>query len=237
MYSNANLTQVKSLTFLVFIFIFRFIHVTAESTDSLIVLDKAGYVKTIVANATHRLFSIDSLPVSNIKLEIRYSTANNFTGEPVYNRPAAYARFEVAQALRLVADSLKSLGMGLLIYDAYRPYSATVRFWELIGDERYVANPQKGSRHNRGCAVDVGLYDLIDGENLPMPTAYDDFTEQAHAEAECTTAPACRNRRVLQLVMTWAGFRIFETEWWHFDYKGWEEFPVLDVSFEDLDAL
>lgn len=208
----------------------------AVHPDTLVVFENVDYLNSVLADNRQRLISLDSI-VPGLRFDIRYATANNFTGRVVYSKAAAYARIEVANALKRVADSLKSLGMGLLIYDAYRPYSATVQFWELIGDDRYVANPARGSRHNRGCAVDVGLYDLIDGEPLPMPTQYDDFSEAAFADAACAFPAACRNRRILQLVMTWAGFSIFETEWWHFDFKGWESYPLLDVSFEELEAF
>lgn len=210
--------------------------VTGGTRDSLVVLDKNAYRQSVRADSRNRLISLGSLPVSNIKFDIRYSTVNNFTGKAVYSQPAAYARFEVAQALKLVADSLKSLGMGLLVYDAYRPYSVTVLFWKLTSDKRYVANPAQGSRHNRGCAVDVGLYDLKSGKALPMPTGYDDFSAKAHAHATCDLPSACQNRKILQRVMTWAGFRIFKTEWWHFDFKGWNKYPLMNVSFEDLKA-
>jgi D-alanyl-D-alanine dipeptidase len=220
------------------LFVLAFVHIACDTRssvpDTLIVFNKEDYELAYLNDEKQRLVNLDSLPVNNIRFDIRYNTTNNFTGKVVYTHAAAYARVEVAEALKRVADSLKSLGMGLLIYDAYRPYSATVQFWELIGDERYVANPARGSRHNRGCAVDVSLYDLFDGNPLQMPTEYDDFSEKASAFADCELAAACRNRRVLQLVMTWAGFDIFDTEWWHFDFKGWEGYPILDVSFEDV---
>lgn len=209
----------------------------SSSTDTLNVFNREDYQLSVLNDERQRLVPLDSMPGNNLKFDIRYSTANNFTGSAVYTHAAAYARIEVAYALIKVADSLRSLGLGLLIYDAYRPYSATVLFWKLIGDERYVANPSKGSRHNRGCAIDVGLYDLIDGTPLPMPTDYDDFSDKSNAYADCDVPEACRNRRILQLLMTWAGFSIFESEWWHFDFNGWEQFPVMDVSFEELMSM
>ena len=122
----------------------------------------------------------------------------------------------------------------MVIYDAYRPYRYTVKFWDIIHDDRYVADPKKGSRHNRGCAVDVGLFNLKTGQLLDMPTAYDDFSDKASVSSKDRTKLQAKNVELLQKAMTSCGFQLFESEWWHFDYEGWQKYPIYDVSFQDL---
>jgi len=195
-------------------------------------MDAVAYRTSLIENAALRLIPLDSM-IPRLKKDIRYAGTNNFTRRKIYQSPGAYARMEVAQALKRAADTLETIGLGLVIFDAYRPYSATKIFWELIGDERYVASPLKGSRHNRGAALDVSLYRLSDGQLLEMPTDYDDFSERAHARADTTSKEAAKNRTLLQKIMTDAGFELFETEWWHFDFKGWNRYPLMDVSFEE----
>jgi D-alanyl-D-alanine dipeptidase len=180
-----------------------------------------------------KLVRVDSV-VPGIFLDIRYASACNFMGKPMYNRKAAYLVKPAAEAIRMVEDSLRKLGLGLVFYDGYRPYSVTVEFWNAATDRRYVADPRQGSRHNRGCAVDVGLVRYCDKTLLEMPTPYDDFTRKAHAFSRRATDEAIANRKLLQSLMTRFGFRIFPTEWWHFDFRGWHRYPLLDVGFEEL---
>lgn len=174
--------------------------------------------------------------VPGLRLDIRYATDDNFTKTRVYPYAAAYLVSPVVKALARVADSLSQLGLGIMLFDAYRPYAATLRFWELVQDEEYVAHPSKGSRHNRGCAVDLSLYDLATGKPLIMPTEYDDFSPRAHANDSLAGPTARQNRKILQEVMVWGGFEIFPTEWWHFDYHGWREWPLWNLSFDELRA-
>ena len=124
--------------------------------------------------------------------------------------------------------------MGLLIFDAYRPYSATVRFYEIYNDTSYVASPWKGSRHNRGAAVDVSLIDFETGEELQMPTGYDNFSEAAHPDYGNLPENVLKNREILINEMQNHGFRVYPYEWWHFDFIGWEAYDLMDLSFEDL---
>jgi D-alanyl-D-alanine dipeptidase len=170
----------------------------------------------------------------NIKTDIKYATTDNFTRKQIYPFAAVYLTSPALQGLYKAAEYLKKKNLGLIIYDAYRPYAATVSFWEIIQDERYVAHPDKGSRHNRGCAVDVSMYSLETLELCKMPTAYDDFSERAAAYDMICSADAIANRTILQEAMQSGGFQIFETEWWHFDFTAWKNHPVLDVSFSEL---
>lgn len=169
----------------------------------------------------------------HILLNIRYATKNNFTGKIVYPEARAFLVSDAAYALDSVQRELETIRLGLKIYDAYRPLSVQKIFWEIMPDERYVADPKKGSRHNRGMAVDLTLVDK-NGAELPMPTEYDDFTEKAHRNYTNLTDEQIKNRKILEDVMVKYGFIPFATEWWHFDYKGWEDYSVMDVKFKDI---
>jgi D-alanyl-D-alanine dipeptidase len=136
--------------------------------------------------------------------------------------------------LRNAQEDLAEKGLGLVIYDAYRPYSATIQFFETYADSTFVAHPSKGSRHNRGCAVDVTLIDIETRTYLEMPTPFDDFSERAHPDFPNLTAEVLANRNLLRQVMEKNGFTVYPAEWWHFDFIGWEDFPLMDIPFEAL---
>jgi len=166
--------------------------------------------------------------------EVRYATAYNFTGKVLYPFPAVFVQREVAAALQRVQIELGYEGLGLKIFDGYRPVSVQVRMWNAVSDERYVSDPSKSrGKHTRGTAVDVTLVDH-NGNELPMPTAYDDFSEKAHRFSKDWPAAARKNSLKLEAVMKKHGFIPFPYEWWHFDYRDWEKYPPLDISFEDL---
>jgi D-alanyl-D-alanine dipeptidase len=173
--------------------------------------------------------------IPGITLDIRYATANNLMHRPMYRTPAAFLRLPAAQALLAIQQQLRPMGYGLKVYDGYRPYSVTVAFYEAYHDTTFVASPYTGSRHNRGCAVDLTLINLKTGKELSMPTPYDAFTKQASATwTEGLSEQALRNRKLLQDVMLQHGFVIYPSEWWHFDFAGWQNYPVTDISFEHL---
>lgn len=172
----------------------------------------------------------------SIRVELRYATTNNFTGKVLYPAEArCYLRTAVAEALAKVATALQAEGLGLKVFDCYRPQRVQFQLWELVHDERYVASPHKGSRHNRGAAVDLTLVDQ-DGRELPMPTPFDDFTEKAHRSYQDLPAEAKRNRARLEQAMTRAGFVGLPTEWWHFDAADWQRHPLADLPFAALAA-
>jgi D-alanyl-D-alanine dipeptidase len=166
-----------------------------------------------------------------IRLDIRYATENNFTRVKVYGEARCLLRPEAANRLAEVQRDLARSGLGLKVYDCYRPLSVQKKFWALVPDERYVADPAKGSRHNRGMAVDLTLVDR-QGKELPMPTGYDDFTPRAHRDSTDAPREALRNREVLERAMARRGFAPLPTEWWHFDAPGWERHPVLDIPLD-----
>ncbi len=173
-----------------------------------------------------RLVNVEAL-IPGIRLDIRYATVNNFTKRPLYPVARCYLRKRVVERLAEVQQELQAQGLGLKIFDCYRPLSIQKQLWALLPDERYVTDPRKGSRHNRGAAVDVTLVDLK-GNELEMPTPYDEFSERAHRDYLLLPANAIRNRDLLERVMVGHGFQGLPTEWWHFDAQGWEQYSILD---------
>ena len=169
--------------------------------------------------------------------EVRYATVHNFTGRVLYPAPRVFLHKETARALDRVQRDLEKRGLGLKLWDGYRPLSVQRKMWNLIRDERYVSNPAKNKgRHTRGTAVDVTLIDKL-GRELPMPSDFDDFSERAHRDNQGGTADQRRNRQLLQTVMQRHGFLGYPTEWWHFDLKNWESYPPLDIPIENLGAI
>lgn len=173
-----------------------------------------------------------------ILVDLRYATDNNFTKQQVYTNTAdAYLLDFVAEKLDKVQKHLNQYGLGLKVWDAYRPLGAQWKFWELFPDERYVSNPAKGGeggRHPRGTTVDVTLVSLADGKELLMPTEFDDFTQKAHADFADLPQKAITNREMLRQAMEQFGFKGIVTEWWHFDVVDWRDYPVLTSTFDDL---
>jgi D-alanyl-D-alanine dipeptidase len=171
-----------------------------------------------------------------IRLDIRYATSNNFLGSPVYTRPRAFLQRPAAMALIRALHALEPLGYGLLIHDGYRPWSVTKIFWEATPAEGriFVADPAQGSRHNRGCAVDLTLYDLKTGAPIEMPGTYDEMSPRSFPNYPGGTSLQRWHRALLRHAMESEGFTVFETEWWHFDYKDWQEYPILNIPFEQL---
>ena len=173
-----------------------------------------------------------------IKLDIRYATADNFTGRVVYTEARAFLQKPAAEAVVKVHRELKKRGLGLVIFDGYRPWSITKLFWDVVAvDQRkFVADPAKGSIHNRGCAVDLSIYDLATGELLAMPSGYDEFTERASPRYKGGTAEERANRDMLRRLMESAGFKVNKDEWWHFDHKDWKKYAIYDIAFSEIDT-
>jgi D-alanyl-D-alanine dipeptidase len=170
-----------------------------------------------------------------IKLDIRYATPNNFMGRKVYPEARAFLQKPAAKAVVRVHKELKRQGLGLVIYDGYRPWTITKLFWESVEQEyrKFVADPAKGSKHNRGCAVDLSIFDLTTGKDVPMPSGYDEFSERASPKYTGGTDEERRNRDLLRSLMEAEGFVVNDNEWWHFDYKDWEQYAIYDISFAD----
>jgi zinc D-Ala-D-Ala dipeptidase len=171
-----------------------------------------------------------------IRLDIRYATTRNLLGTPLYSQARAFMQRPAAQALVRVEHSLAAEGYGLLVYDAYRPWYVTRVFWDALPPElhRFVADPAEGSRHNRGCAVDLTLYDLRTGRPVPMPSLYDETSERAYPTYTGGTAEQRRMRDLLRRHMEAQGFSVYEFEWWHYDYRDWKSYRIENVRFEDI---
>jgi D-alanyl-D-alanine dipeptidase len=171
-----------------------------------------------------------------IKLDIRYATKNNFLGKAVYKQARAFLQRPAAEALMRVNQSQRRQGYGLVVFDGYRPWSVTKVFWDATPEDKkiFVADPGKGSRHNRGCAVDLSLFDLRTGAEVKMPSEYDEMTERAHINYECAMPEAKRLRELLRASMATEGFAVYEPEWWHYDYKDWKEYPIMNIKFSEV---
>ncbi|WP_333821044.1 M15 family metallopeptidase [Ohtaekwangia sp.] len=191
------------------------------------------YKHSVKLNPNKELIDLEKF-IPGIVLDIRYATTNNFTGEKIYNLAKAYARKPVAEALKRAQAELQKQGLGIKVYDAYRPYKATVRFYEVYKDTTYVASPYRGSRHNRGCAIDMTLINLKTGEELKMPTGYDSFQKEAWPSTPVKDPEARKNRALIIDVMRKQGFKVNGSEWWHYDFTGWKNYEVLDIDFEQL---
>ena len=171
-----------------------------------------------------------------IKLDIRYATTDNFLSTPVYSSARAFLQRPAAEALLRAHRELLKQGYGLLIFDAYRPWYVTKIFWEATPSDKheFVADPAEGSRHNRGCAVDLSLYDLKTGREVEMTGVYDEMSERSYPNYAGGTAEQRSQRQLLRREMEKQGFTVYATEWWHFDYQDWKEYAIQNVTFEQI---
>jgi zinc D-Ala-D-Ala dipeptidase len=171
-----------------------------------------------------------------IKLDIGYASAHNFLSTPVYTQARAFLQRPAAEALVRAHHELKKLGYGLLIHDGYRPWYVTKIFWDATPADKheFVADPSEGSRHNRGCAVDLTLYDLKTGRTVEMPSVYDEMSKRAYPTYTGGTPEQTRLRDLLRTVMEKQGFTVYEFEWWHFDYKDWKSYRIENIPFEQI---
>jgi D-alanyl-D-alanine dipeptidase len=173
-----------------------------------------------------------------LRLDIRYATSDNFLGRPVYKEARAFLQRPAAEALVRVNQKVKAEGYGLVIFDGYRPWAVTKIFWDATPADKkiFVADPKQGSRHNRGCAVDLSLFDLQTGKEVSMPGAYDEMTERSNIEYSGGTEEQRRLRDLLRLEMESEGFAVYEPEWWHYDFKDWKEYPILNIDFSKIQS-
>ncbi|HYW71330.1 MAG TPA: M15 family metallopeptidase [Pyrinomonadaceae bacterium] len=171
-----------------------------------------------------------------IRLEIRYATTNNFLGTVFYSQAKAFMQRPAAEAVVRASARLHVLGYGLLVHDAYRPWYVTKVFWDATPDDKkvFVADPSKGSRHNRGCAVDLTLYDLRTKQPIEMVSTYDETTSRAYPDYPGGTSLQRWHRALLRAAMEAEGFTVYEAEWWHFDYQDWQKYHIGNVTFEQI---
>ena len=193
------------------------------------------YKRSVKLNGKNKLVNLQKI-IPNVIFDLRYNTADNFTKTKLYKFAiTSFLRTDVAASLLLVQEALNKDGLGLKIFDAYRPYSATKLMWEIVHDERYVANPVYGSGHNRGIAIDVTIVNLQTAKELNMGTAFDNFTDSAHHTFTKNLPPeVVMNRTLLKSAMEKFGFRSLETEWWHYSFISSEKYDVMDMDFKSL---
>jgi len=191
------------------------------------------YLASVKSNPSNELVEIKKA-IPNIKLDIRYATKNNFMQQVMYKQARAFARKPVVESLKKIQKELNKKGYGLKIFDGYRPYAITVEFYKKASDKNFVANPAKGSKHNRGCAVDLTLINLKTGKELVMPTPYDSFSAAAAAKYEKVSPEARKNRDFLIAIMAKYQMNVLENEWWHYDFSGWRSYDLMDIPFEKL---
>jgi D-alanyl-D-alanine dipeptidase len=211
--------------------------IKANKNGLVVINKKRDYFTSIQQGPEKKMVAVDNYLI-HAKYDWKYATINNFTQQVLYKHPAAYTRTQAAIALQLIEIDLNEQGLGLIIYDAYRPYSVTKKMWEAVPDDRYAANPAKGSNHNRGAAVDVSLYNLQTGDPLLMPTPFDDFSEKAHHNYMQLPQEILQNRSILKNVMTKYGFIALDTEWWHYYLpNAASRFELLDLNFRQMRSL
>ena len=198
-----------------------------------IVNNNTDYKASVKANPNNELVEIKKA-VPTVVLDIRYATKNNFMKQVMYKKAKAFARKPVVQQLKVIQAELAKKGYGLKIFDAYRPYAITIAFYEKASDKNFVANPAKGSKHNRGCAVDLTIIDLKTGKDVQMPTPYDSFAPEAAAQFNNLPAEIIKNRDFLIATMQAHGFKVIYNEWWHFDFIGWQDYDLMDIPFQNL---
>jgi len=170
------------------------------------------------------------------KLDIRYATNNNLAGRPVYTEARAFLQRPAAEALVKANAELKKLGYGLLLFDGYRPWSVTKIFWDMTSKEnkKFVADPKKGSKHNRGCAVDLSMYDLATGKEIEMTGVYDEMSERSYPTYKGGTDQQRKMRDLLRAKMEEQNFKVFPFEWWHFDFNDWPSYGITNVPFSEI---
>lgn len=208
------------------------------NAQELVVVKKPkNYLEEIKNDSNLQMVEVKAL-IPTLVYDLRYSTTNNFTRERLYkDGDKTYLRKPVAEAIADVQNELSALGYGLKIFDAYRPYKVTEKIWSLVGDERFAADPKKGSNHNRGIAVDLTIIDLKTNKELDMGTGFDSFTDTAHTSFIHLSKQVLKNRFLLKELMIKHGFHIFETEWWHFYWEDNRSYSILDLSFKELAKL
>jgi zinc D-Ala-D-Ala dipeptidase len=231
-----NVSQAK-FYFQLFILFFLFQNRIGAQTLKVISSTKE-YNQSIKNDPNNKLLDLRKL-IPTIVLDLKYSTTSNFMNYKLYeNARTTYMRTKPANALLQIQKSLAAKGFGLKIFDAYRPYSITKKMWELIHDERYVANPANGSGHNRGISIDLTIVNLKTGIALDMGTTFDNFTDSAHHNFTAHFKEAIiTNRNLLKTTMIQFGFKPLETEWWHYSWVGSESYEVLDISFEKMGRM
>ena len=203
-----------------------------------VIKDQQTYNNSVAGDSLKRMVELKSM-VPGLVYDLRYASKNNFMHTRMYppRTRHTFMRLRAARALDSAQEILNRRGYGLKIWDAYRPYSVTEKFWEMVKDERYVANPAKGSGHNRGIAVDLTIIELATGKELNMGTGFDNFTDTAHHIFMQLSPRILANRKLLKETMEACGFVAFESEWWHYSLPDPTNYDILDLAFTQLNKL
>jgi len=229
-----NFKRSSWLFLLLLISLRTFGQATSNNKYGLQIIDsRAEYEQSVQADSNNALVDLEKY-IPSLVLDIRYATANNFMHEPLYKLPKAFVRLPVAKALKNIQEELAQEGLGLKIYDGYRPYRVTVYFYEKLQDSVFLSVPWRGSRHNRGSTLDLTLISLQTGKELKMPTGYDKISAKSDATYTKLPARVLRNRNKLLAIMRKHNFTVYQPEWWHFDFNDFARFDLLDLSFEDI---
>ena len=201
-----------------------------------VIKTKAALAKTVLQTPAKQMIDVKS-QIPSIALDLRYASTNNFMHEQLYPLiNTTFLRKSVADSLEVAQKQLIEMGFGLKIFDAYRPYSVTVKMWEPVQDDRYAADPKKGSGHNRGIAVDLTIINLTTKQELDMGTNFDNFSDTAHHAFTNLPEDILQNRLLLKSIMEQHGFKALDTEWWHYSLTAAKDFELLDISFKGLES-
>jgi D-alanyl-D-alanine dipeptidase len=202
-----------------------------------VIKDKRTFIQSVKSDNNKEIKNVKKF-IPTILLDLKYGTNKNFMHQKLYSQTfKTYLRKPAVIALQQIQKELNKQGLGLKIFDAYRPYSVTEKMWELVKDDRYAADPKNGSGHNRGVAVDLTIINLKNKKELNMGTGFDNFTDSAHHDFKNLPADVLKNRILLRSIMEKYGFKILETEWWHYSLPNAKDFELLDLGFKDLSPL
>lgn len=208
-----------------------------DSTGSLKIINSSELIEQSLRDKNLEIVDLKKY-IPSLHFDLRYAESKNFMHEKLYPKlKTTYLRRAAATALKNAVEDFKVMGLGISIFDAYRPYNVTKLMWQKIGDSRYVADPSKGSAHNRGIAVDLTLMKLEDKVILPMPTDFDNFSDTAHSGFEDLPDSIKLNRSILKKIMEQHGFIQLSTEWWHFYLPDSYKYNVMDISFKSLKKI
>lgn len=208
--------------------------VAQTATAPAMISDIKIYKQSVKADALKQMTDLKK-NIPGIVLDLRYATKNNFTGHILYPwANTTFMRVEAANALQQIQQTLNRKGYGIKVFDAYRPWSATKEMWELVKDERYVADPAKGSNHNRGLAIDLSIVNIKTGAALNMGTGFDNFTDTAHHTFTRLPQDVLNNRKMLKETMEQHGFKSFESEWWHYTWPDNRKYEVLNIGLKKM---
>lgn len=229
---------------LIYIIVFILIIPTASAQDTIlnkyglwVLKTKAQLEKTVQYNPAKAMIDLRQA-IPGLKFDLRYATDDNFMHQKLYpSITTSWLRKAAVDSLAFIQAELGKLGLGLKIFDAYRPYSITVKLWEPVKDDRYAADPKKGSGHNRGIAVDLTIINLKTEEELDMGTGFDNFSDTAHHAFTGLPTTILQNRLQLKTLMEKHGFKALDTEWWHYYLPDALKFELLDLSFKQLKNL